>query len=257
MLLARRWAGALVVEDTVFVIGGIGGKGGTYEKRLDSVESLELTEDGAKRWRQLSPMSTPRSSHTCEVMDGLIYVVGGGDGKDWLCSAEVYDPKKNVWRSIADLSAKRWKCGLVELGGCLYAVGGMDSPRAGFWGAPLNTGIQTFFPLLKAIIKYLFIQLSATVQEPISGRLLSQCTRPGLVALWWLTRGASMWGAALVRTRPSSAPWRVTTRTLTRYTPMELMSGDKSLFFAVDKVAAHEENLRVCRRRPGGPSCSF
>ena len=42
MLLARRWAGALVVEDTVFVIGGIGGKGGTYEKRLDSVESLEL-----------------------------------------------------------------------------------------------------------------------------------------------------------------------------------------------------------------------
>ena len=39
MLLARRWAGALVVENTVYVIGGIGGKGGTYEKRLDSVES--------------------------------------------------------------------------------------------------------------------------------------------------------------------------------------------------------------------------
>ena len=52
----------------------------------------------------------------------------------------MFDPKKNVWRSIADLSAKRWKCGLVELGGFLYAVGGMDSPRAGFWGAPLNTG---------------------------------------------------------------------------------------------------------------------
>ena len=24
-----------------------------------------------------------------QVMDGQIYVVGGGDGKDWLCSAEV------------------------------------------------------------------------------------------------------------------------------------------------------------------------
>ena len=111
MLLARRWAGALVVgkspqsplsspapsdplfdclDNTVFVIGGIGGKGGTYEKRLDSVECLELSEDCAgKRWKQLAAMSTPRSSHTCEVMDGLIYVVGGGDGKDWLCSAEV------------------------------------------------------------------------------------------------------------------------------------------------------------------------
>ena len=29
------------------------------------------------------------------------------------------------------------------------------------------------------------------------------------------------------------------------------------LFFAVDKVAAHEENMRVCWRRPGGPPCSF
>ena len=57
-----------------------------------------------------------------------------------IIALQVYDPKKNVWRSIAELSAKRWKCGLVELGGFLYAVGGMDSPRAGFWGAPLSTG---------------------------------------------------------------------------------------------------------------------
>ena len=41
----------------------------------------------------LLPAPPRRSSHTCEVMDGLVYVVGGGDGKDWLCSAEVYDPK--------------------------------------------------------------------------------------------------------------------------------------------------------------------
>ena len=61
------------------------------------------------------------------------------------CRVQVYDPKKNVWRSIADLSAKRWKCGLVELGGFLYAVGGMDSPRAGFWGAPLST-VERYCP---------------------------------------------------------------------------------------------------------------
>ena len=58
-----------------------------------------------------------------------------------LIRVQVYEPKKNTWRPIADLSAKRWKCGLVTLGGYLYAVGGMDSPRAGFWGAPLSTGI--------------------------------------------------------------------------------------------------------------------
>ena len=85
----QLWLNLRCLDNSVFVIGGIGGKGGTYEKRLDSVECLELTEDGGKRWKQLAAMSTPRSSHTCEVMDGLIYVVGGGDGKDWLCSAEV------------------------------------------------------------------------------------------------------------------------------------------------------------------------
>jgi hypothetical protein len=79
-------------ENTIYCIGGIGGKGGTYERRLESVECLEVGEgagEGRGRWRMLASMSTPRSSHTCEVMDGLIYVVGGGDGKDWLCSAEV------------------------------------------------------------------------------------------------------------------------------------------------------------------------
>ena len=96
---SAEWRQSL--DNSVFVIGGIGGKGGTYEKRLDSVECLELTEDGGKRWRQLANMSTPRSSHTCEVMDGQIYVVGGGDGKDWLCSAEVERDicYGNVWHS--------------------------------------------------------------------------------------------------------------------------------------------------------------
>jgi hypothetical protein len=79
------------LDDTIYCIGGIGGKGGTYERRLNSVECLELggEEEGRGRWRMLASMSTARSSHTCEVMDGLIYVVGGGDGRDWLCSAEV------------------------------------------------------------------------------------------------------------------------------------------------------------------------
>ena len=58
--------------------GGIGGKGGTFEKRLDSMEMLDLdsvdwkaskkdrNKNGPK-WKMLTPMSTPRSSHTVEV----------------------------------------------------------------------------------------------------------------------------------------------------------------------------------------------
>ena len=52
-------------------------------------------------------MSIPRSSHSVEALDGKIYVVGGGDGRDWLHTAEVYDPAKGSWKRIADLQRKR------------------------------------------------------------------------------------------------------------------------------------------------------
>eukprot|EP00093_Oithona_nana_P014854 14854.XXX_882082_879061_1 [CDS] Oithona nana genome sequencing. len=150
MQLARRWAGSIVIDNKIYVIGGIGGKGGTFEKRLDSMEVLDLDSvdwkasrrdrnRGGPKWKMLTPMSTPRSSHTVEVLDGVIYVVGGGDGREWLCTAESYNPKTLRWSPIASLNVKRWKCGLVALGGCLYAIGGMDSPKAGHWGLPLKT----------------------------------------------------------------------------------------------------------------------
>lgn len=93
----------------------------------------------------MSSMSTARSSHTVEVLDGNIYVVGGGDGKEWLCTSEVYSPIKNKWSLISDLKTKRWKCGLCVLNGYLYAIGGMDSPQAGFWGSPLKS-VERYFP---------------------------------------------------------------------------------------------------------------
>lgn len=144
MGLARRWAASVVVGNILYVIGGIGGRGGTYERRLDSVECLDLSQTKAK-WKMMSSMSTARSSHTVEVLDGNIYVVGGGDGKEWLCTSEVYSPIKNKWSLISDLKTKRWKCGLCVLNGYLYAIGGMDSPQAGFWGSPLKS-VERYFP---------------------------------------------------------------------------------------------------------------
>ena len=60
----------------------------------------ERSRNGPK-WKMLPSMSTPRSSHTVEILDGLIYVVGGGDGREWLCTAEAYNPKTFRWHSIS------------------------------------------------------------------------------------------------------------------------------------------------------------
>ena len=129
-----------IVYISTHYIGGIGGKGGTYEKRLDSMEVLDLEcidwkaskrdriKNGAK-WKIVTPMSTPRSSHSVAAVDGtiytylllllhkkiifrhnnntllsmigIIYVVGGGDGKEWLCSAEAYNTRTQKWASVS------------------------------------------------------------------------------------------------------------------------------------------------------------
>ncbi len=147
MNLARRWGAAAVVGDTLYVVGGIGGRGGTYERRLDSVETLDMS-DPAARWKFAPSMSTPRSSHTVEVLDGKIYAVGGGDGeaKGAACSSEVFDIKTGKWSKIAEMKTQRWKCALCVLGGRIYAVGGMDSKTresgsgaSSFWGQPLRS----------------------------------------------------------------------------------------------------------------------
>merc|ERR1712223_2147158 len=87
MQLARRWAASIVIDNKIYVIGGIGGKGGTYEKRLDSMEVLDLEsidwkaskrdriKNGAK-WKIVTPMSTPRSSHSVAAVDGRYYLRG-------------------------------------------------------------------------------------------------------------------------------------------------------------------------------------
>ena len=71
---------------------------------LDSVDWKASRRDrnrGGPKWKMLTPMSTPRSSHTVEVLEGVIYVVGGGDGREWLCTAESYNPKTLRWSPIA------------------------------------------------------------------------------------------------------------------------------------------------------------
>ena len=55
----------MVVENTIYCIGGIGGKGGTYEKRLDTVN---------QEWKQ----SFHRQKKRLSVTGGVLAAGGGG-----------------------------------------------------------------------------------------------------------------------------------------------------------------------------------
>ena len=60
------------------------------------------------------------------VLNGLLYVVGGGTGTDYVALVDVYDPKTDCWRSLARMRTPRGFLAAAPLGGKVYAVGGLD-----------------------------------------------------------------------------------------------------------------------------------
>ena len=55
---------------------------------------------------------------------GKLYVIGGSDGSQSLCSVEIYEPRMNRWSAGPSLSISRANLEAVELEGNLFAIGG-------------------------------------------------------------------------------------------------------------------------------------
>jgi N-acetylneuraminic acid mutarotase len=72
-----------------------------------------------------------RSGPAVASLNGLVYVVGGSDGKNSLNTAERYDPNRNCWTPIAAMRFPRKGHGLasVESDCALYSVGGCSGSR--------------------------------------------------------------------------------------------------------------------------------
>ncbi len=77
-------------------------------------------------WQEKAPVSVARQIHNgAAVLDGMIYVVGGGDGtkRDIV---EQYDPTTNSWQTLRPISSARLALSVSSLQGKLYAIGGSD-----------------------------------------------------------------------------------------------------------------------------------
>ena len=85
-------------------------------------------------WMQKADMPTPRWSHTSAVVNGKIYVIGGGTsepGDVMLSVTEVYDPATNMWTRKADMpTARGWMSPSSSvLDGKIYVFGGWDGSK--------------------------------------------------------------------------------------------------------------------------------
>jgi Kelch motif len=121
MPLARGEIATAVLEDRLYVLGGLSGAGGTS----DAVSVYDAPND---RWTEGPSLPAPRHHAAAAALDGAVYLAGGGQ------SASDWTPRTNLWRLAADASGwtevaampeGRLGHRLVALDGRLYVVGGI------------------------------------------------------------------------------------------------------------------------------------
>ncbi|KAJ0089196.1 hypothetical protein Patl1_31444 [Pistacia atlantica] len=70
-------------------------------------------------------MNSVRSYASVALLNGEVYVFGGGDGRTWY-NTENFDCRMRYWEQIASRNSKRTCYSLVVLNGKLYALGAYD-----------------------------------------------------------------------------------------------------------------------------------
>ncbi|MBN2131734.1 MAG: hypothetical protein JW741_19700 [Sedimentisphaerales bacterium] len=78
-------------------------------------------------WTAKTDLPTARGflSPVSPVIDGKVYVIGGGHGSAVYRSLEAYDPTTDTWAQKADMPTARWSLGTCAVNGKIYAIGGV------------------------------------------------------------------------------------------------------------------------------------
>jgi hypothetical protein len=80
---------------------------------------------GPGAWRTGTPLPVAREEHAVAVVDGVMFVVGGGVGT--ANRVEAFDPKTNGWTTHANLPTGLDHASVAGVGGKLYVLGGTQT----------------------------------------------------------------------------------------------------------------------------------
>lgn len=76
----------------LLVVGGFDGS---------VLQQCEVYDFLQRSWLSVSPLCGPRcAAAVCAFSESRVLVAGGTDGKDVLCSMEVYEPERQAWRRL-------------------------------------------------------------------------------------------------------------------------------------------------------------
>lgn len=116
-----------VVDGEIYAIGGLGwpqipNNPGPF------LASVEAFNPRTHRWLEKVEMPIPRSSHTASVLNGKIYVIGGGGRGNgpfrYLSRIDVYNPQTDTWTQAPDMPVGKSGHAAAVINGKIYILGG-------------------------------------------------------------------------------------------------------------------------------------
>jgi N-acetylneuraminic acid mutarotase len=141
MPTARAAAVAVVVGNSVYVIGGRTGASPRSGTALTAVERYDIDKD---MWIAVAPLPKPRSDFAGVAHGGNIYIFGGWNQTDGtIADVNVYDPVKDTWAPLTPMPQARDVHMAGKVGNLAYVFGGRDP------GTGLVSGVNQVYNLVK------------------------------------------------------------------------------------------------------------
>jgi len=148
----RMWVGIAVVENKIYAIGG---DSGNWEVGIAPTNVNEVYDPATDTWETLTPMPTPRMNLEANVVNGKIYVIGGGQRapNNNFNVNEVYDPETDTWntKTPIPMGVECYASAVVD--NKIYVMGGavgvtlnqIYDTETDTWsnGSPLPKGVDT------------------------------------------------------------------------------------------------------------------
>ncbi|MBU5245769.1 Kelch repeat-containing protein [Bacillus halotolerans] len=142
-------------------------------------QSLQTVSAETVEWKERADLPEPRVGASSGVVDGKIYVIGGGTVKSGTYGNQtfVYDPKTNEWTKKADMPTERGGAATVTVDGKIYVMGGRSNdgvvktvevydPKKDTWEKLVDLPFEKMVPAYKiyaeAIGKKIYVVGSAS-----------------------------------------------------------------------------------------------
>jgi N-acetylneuraminic acid mutarotase len=147
----RMWVGIAVVENKIYVIGG---DSGNWEVGIAPTNVNEVYDPATDTWETRASMPTKRMAVSANVVDGKIYVIGGGQRapNTNFDLNEVYDTETDTWATKTPIPTGVEHHTSTVVDNKIYVIGGavgvtlnqIYDTETDTWsnGAPLPKGVD-------------------------------------------------------------------------------------------------------------------